>query len=61
MSPALLPSIKDLAGRVAVVEAKKLLAEALRQRSARAIAQLMGKWLDDTDPQLRLLQPTSVQ
>jgi phosphotransferase system enzyme I (PtsI) len=59
MSAALLPSIKNLACRVTTDDTKRLLAKALRQRSARAVARLMEKWLDDIDPQLRLLETAS--
>lgn len=56
MSPAFLPSIKQLAAQVSVVQAKQVLAEALEQKTTNQVRQLLTNLLETIAPNLRLME-----
>jgi phosphotransferase system enzyme I (PtsI) len=56
MSPAFLPSIKQLAAQVSVSLAKKILAEALEQKTTNQVRQLLTEQLETIAPNLRLME-----
>lgn len=56
MSPAFLPSIKQLAAQVSVVQAKQILAEALEQKTTNQVRQLLTDQLETIAPNLRLME-----
>ncbi|MBL8892706.1 MAG: phosphoenolpyruvate--protein phosphotransferase [Planctomycetaceae bacterium] len=56
MSPAFLPSIKQLAAQVSVVQAKQILAEALEQKTTNQVRQLLTDQLESIAPNLRLME-----
>lgn len=56
MSPAFLPSIKQLAAQVSVVQAKQILAEALELKTTNQVRQLLTDQLEAIAPNLRLME-----
>jgi phosphotransferase system enzyme I (PtsI) len=56
MSPAFVPSIKQLAAQVSVMQAKQILAEALEQKTTNQVRQLLTEQLETIAPNLRLME-----
>ncbi len=56
MSPAFVPSIKQLAAQVSVVQAKQILADALELKSTNKVRALLTEKLETIAPNLRLME-----
>jgi len=56
MSPAFLPTIKQLAAQVSVVQTKQILAHALELKTTNQVRQLLTAYLEKIAPNLKLLE-----
>jgi phosphotransferase system enzyme I (PtsI) len=56
MSPALIPTIKDLAAHVSIDQAKQIVAETLEQRTTAKVQSLLTKRLHALAPALEALE-----
>ena len=56
MSPAFLPSIKQLAAQVSVMQAKQILATALELKTTNQVRHLLTDRLEEIAPNLRLME-----
>jgi phosphotransferase system enzyme I (PtsI) len=55
MSPAFVPTIKDLASHVSSAQAEAILKQALRLRTTRGVQRFMGQQIEALAPNLRIL------
>jgi phosphotransferase system enzyme I (PtsI) len=55
MSPAFIPSIKELTAHLTVARAQQIVRQALRLKTTRRVQQFMGEQIQEICPSLKLL------